>query len=78
MLIIEDLLESSEQRAMFDTASQKVLGCPAVPTSMGGGLALLYKKRFKVEATAMDPSISDSQRRAWLEGFHLEELKEGQ
>jgi len=77
MLIVEDLLESPEKRTPFDAATQKVLDCPAIPTSMGGGLALLYEKRFRVEVSAMDPSVSDTQRRQWLEGFHLSALKEG-
>jgi hypothetical protein len=75
-LSIEDLLDEPEQRAMFAEATQRVQNCPALSTSMGGGMALLYENRFKVEAVALDPAVSDDMRRGWLEGFRLETLKE--
>lgn len=76
MLVVEDLLESPEKQTMFASASQEIKDSPVLSTSMGGGLALLYKKRFKVEVIAMDPSVSDTLRHQWLEGFHLDALKE--
>lgn len=75
MLLLEDLLESPEKRALFASSSQRIKDCPAMSTSMGGGLALLYNNRFKAEVIAMNPSITDTQRRQWLEGFHFDVLK---
>jgi hypothetical protein len=75
-LLIEDLRDSPEQRALFEKAPLQVQRCPAISTSMGGGIALLYQNRFKVEAVALDPAVSEGTCRRWLEGFRLSALKE--
>jgi hypothetical protein len=75
MIVIEDLLEQPEKRALFARSPDRVQGCPSISTSMGGGLALLYKDRFRAEVIALTPAISDRQRRRWLEEFHLNSLE---
>ncbi len=75
-LILEDLLLKPGEKAAFVGSKNTLRGCPAIETSMGGGQAILYNNRFRIEVVALDPSVKDTTRSAWLEGFHLEKLKE--
>jgi hypothetical protein len=75
-LMLEDLLLKPEEKSAFVGAKNTRRGCPAIETSMGGGEAFLFENRFQIEAVALDPSVKETTRSAWLEGFHLEKLKE--
>jgi hypothetical protein len=74
-LMIEDLVAKPEARATFTGSKNTRRGCPAIETSMGGGEAFLYDNRFRIEAVALDPSVKETTRTRWLEGFQLQKLK---
>jgi len=74
-LSVRDLSgKDSVRRGLFQGAGQEVQGYPAVPTSMGGGLAVLVGDRFQVEVVSLSPSVGQKRRDAWLDAFDYARL----
>jgi hypothetical protein len=59
---------------MFAGAKERVHGWPAVSTAMGGGVAVLVEKRFKVEAVSLGPAFGPERRDAWLAATDFDAL----
>ena len=58
----------------FTGATDTVHGWPAVSTSMGGGVAALVEKRFKVEAVSLGAELGAARRDSWLQSADFDRL----